>query len=107
VLVLIWAPNTRKDHLVVLSVEVRTVRGIGPDGVRPGARETRPLRTSKRSAPRAQTVRDGTEGLLRNRPRSRLPGGTPSERRDCRVCLGIGRPPKTPLVDVEPKRVKI
>jgi hypothetical protein len=25
-------------------------------------------------------------------------------RRDPRVCLGIDRPPKMPLVDVEPKR---
>jgi hypothetical protein len=29
-------------------------------------------------------------------------------RRDPRVCLGVGRPPKTPLNDVEPEReVKI
>jgi hypothetical protein len=52
----------------------------------------------------ARTVHDGVEGLLlRNRPRSRLPGGTPSGR-DPRVCLGIDKPPKTPLVDIEPKR---
>jgi hypothetical protein len=80
------------------------VRGTGPDGARPGVGATPPLRTSRRSAPRAQMVHDGTEGLLRSRPRSRLPGGTPSERRDRRVCLGVGRPPKMPLVDVEPKR---
>jgi hypothetical protein len=89
----------------VLSAEARTVRGTGPDGPRPGAGATPPLCTSGRSAPGAQTVRDGAEGLLpRSRPRSRLPGGTPSGRRDRRVCLGVGRPPKTPLVDVEPKR---
>ena len=35
---------------------------------------------------------------------SRPPGGTPSGRRDPRVCLGIGRPPNTPLDDVESKR---
>jgi hypothetical protein len=63
------------------------------------------LRTSGRSVPGARMVRDGAEDcLLCSRPRSRLPGGTPSERTDARVCLGIGRPPKTPLVDVEPRR---
>jgi hypothetical protein len=57
------------------------------------------------SAPRARTIRDGVEGrLLRSRPRSHLPVGTPSERRDPKVCLGVGRPPNTPLVDIEPKR---
>jgi hypothetical protein len=30
-----------------------------------------------------------------------LLGGTPLERRDLRVSLRIGRPPKTPLYDVE------
>jgi hypothetical protein len=55
--------------------------------------------------PGARIVRDGADGLLvRRRPRSRLPGGIPSGRRDRRVCIGVGRPPKTPLVDVEPKR---
>jgi hypothetical protein len=54
---------------------------------------------------RTYTVCDGAESrLLRSRSRFRLPGGTPSGRRDSRVCLGIGRPLKTPLVDVEPKR---
>jgi hypothetical protein len=74
------------------------VRGLGV-GATPS------LRMYGRSVPRARTVRDGAEGrLLRRRPRSRLLGGTSSERRDPRVCLGIGRQPKTPLVDVEPKR---
>jgi hypothetical protein len=55
--------------------------------------------------PGAWTVRDGVERrLFRSRPRSRLSGGTPSGRRDPRVCLGVGRPSKTPLVDVDPKR---
>jgi hypothetical protein len=50
-------------------------------------------------------VRDGTEGrLLCSRPRCRLSGGTPSGRRDPRVCFGVGRPPKAPLVDVKPNR---
>jgi hypothetical protein len=64
-----------------------------------------PLCTSGWSAPRAWTVRDGTERhLLRSGPRSHLLGGTPSGRRDPRVFLGVGRTPKTPLVDVEPNR---
>jgi hypothetical protein len=33
-----------------------------------------------------------------------LPRGTQSGRRDIRLCLGIGRPPNTTLIDVEPKR---
>jgi hypothetical protein len=70
-----------------------------------GTRVSPPLRTSKRSAPRAQTVRDGAEDrLLRSKPRSRFTEGIPSGRRDPRVCLSVGRPPKMPLVDVEPKR---
>jgi hypothetical protein len=74
------------------------VRGLGAE-VAP------PLRTSRWSAPGARTVRDGAESrLLNNRLRSCLLGGTPSGRRDSRVCLGVGRPPKTPLIDVEPKR---
>jgi hypothetical protein len=88
----------------VLSAEARTVRGIGSDGPRPGAGATPLLRTSGRSTPGARMVYDGADGLLRSRPRSRLSGGTPSGRRDRRVCLAVGRPPKTPLVDVEPKR---
>jgi hypothetical protein len=43
----------------------------------------------------ALTARDGAERrLLRSRPRSRLPEGTPSQRRDPKVCLGIDRPPR-------------
>jgi hypothetical protein len=32
-----------------------------------------------------------------NNPWISLPGGTLSGRRDPRICLGVGRPPKTPL----------
>jgi hypothetical protein len=75
------------------------------DGPQPSAGAAPPLHTSGRSTPGARTVRDGAEGLLlRSRPRSCLPGGTSSGRRDPRVCLGVGRPPKTPLVDVELKK---
>jgi hypothetical protein len=95
---------SKMNRLVELSAKAWTARDLGAGGG--------PLRTSGRSAPGlrqsvpgAQIVRDGAEGhLLCSRPRSRLPGGTPSSRRDPRVCLSIGRPPKTPLVDEEPKR---
>jgi hypothetical protein len=67
-----------------------------------------PLHTSGRSALGVRTVRDGVERRLFRRPRSRLPAGlptrTPSGRRDSRVCLGVGRLPKTSSDDVEPKR---
>jgi hypothetical protein len=89
----------------VLSAVAQMVRDTGSDGPRPGAGASPPLRTSGRSAPRARTVRDGVELLLLcSRPRSRLPGGIPSGRRYPRVCLGIWRPPKTHLVDIELKR---
>jgi hypothetical protein len=89
----------------VLSAEAGTVRDTRPDGPLPGVGATPLPRTSGRSAHGAQTVCDGVEALLLlSRPRYSLPGGAPSGRRDCRVCLGVGRPPKTPLVDVEPKR---
>jgi hypothetical protein len=75
----------------------RTVRDLGT-GADP------PLCISEQSAPKAGMERNGAEGrLLRSRPKSRLPEGTPPGR-DNRVCLGIDRSPKTHLVDVEPKR---
>jgi hypothetical protein len=83
--------------MAVLSAEARTVRDLST-GAAP------PLRTSGQSVPGARTVRDGAEGLLHIRPRSRLPRGIPSGRMYLRVCLGMGRALKTPLVDVEPKR---
>jgi hypothetical protein len=59
----------------------------------------------RRSAPRARTVHYGAKRLLlRSRPRSHLSGGTLLGRRDLKVCLGIGRLPKTHLVDIKPKR---
>jgi hypothetical protein len=98
-------PNTGTNHLVVLSAKARTVRGIGSNGLRPCAGAAPPLCMSGRSMPGAWTIRDGAERrLLHRRPRSRLSGGTPSGRRDPRVCLSVGKPPKTPLVDIEPKR---
>jgi hypothetical protein len=94
-----------KRPMTMFSAEARTVRNIGSDGLRPGTGAAPPLRMSKRSASGARMVRDGVEDLLRSRLRSRLQGGTPSERKDPMVCLGVGRPPKTPIVDVDPKRV--
>jgi hypothetical protein len=43
-------------------------------------------------------------GVRQTTPRSDTPGGTSSGRRDPRVRLGIGRPPKMPSNDVESKR---
>jgi hypothetical protein len=69
------------------------------------AAATHSLRTSGWSASVARTVHDGAEDrFFRSRPRSRLSRGTMSARRDLRVCLGVGRPPKTYLVEVETKR---
>jgi hypothetical protein len=52
-----------------------------------------------------QTVCDSVEGrLLHSIPRSHLLGGTPSGRRDLRVCLGDDRTPKTDLDDIESNR---
>jgi hypothetical protein len=94
----IWTPNTATNHLAVLSAEARMVRSLGT-GAAPS------LCTFGRSATGARTVHGGAKGhLLRNRPRSRLPERDPLGRRDLRVCLAIGRPPKTSQVDVEPKR---
>jgi hypothetical protein len=77
----------------------------GADGPRPWAGRSATWRRSSSSSAYVRTVHEGVEGLLlHSRPRSRLPGGTLSGRRDPRVCLSVGRPPKTPLVDVEPKR---
>jgi hypothetical protein len=51
-----------------------------------------------------QTIHDWRRGLLLHRkPRCRLPGGTPSERRDSRCVLGW-QATKTPLDNAEPKR---
>ena len=44
------------------------------------------------------------DGEVHRRRLDLAQGGTPSGRRDPRVCLRIGRPPRTPLNDVEPKR---
>jgi hypothetical protein len=89
----------------VFFTEARTVRGPGPAGTRPGAGAAPPLRMYGRFAPGAQTVHDGAKCLLLlRRSRSHLLRGTPLGRRDPKVCLGVSRPPKTSLFDVEPKR---
>jgi hypothetical protein len=81
------------------------VRGPRPHGSQPGPGAAPLLRTSGRSTSGARMVHDGAEGLLlHSRPRSLLLGGTLSRRRHPRVCLGVSRPPKTPLVNVELKR---
>jgi hypothetical protein len=99
VLAPIYAINTGTNHLRVLSTEARMSRDIGSDGPRPG-------RSSGCSfSVYVWTIRDGVEShLLRSRPKSRLLWGIPSGRRHPRMCLHIGKPPKTSLVDIETKR---
>jgi hypothetical protein len=99
----IWAPNTRMDHLAMLSTKARTVRGTGPDSPRLGHKTNSSFAYVQTVRAWAWTVHNGVEGLLHNKPISLLPGGTLSRRRDPTVCLGIDRLPKTPLVDIEPK----
>jgi hypothetical protein len=103
VLALIWASNTRTNHLTVLSVDVRTVRGTGLDGLQPGRRSSSFSAYIRTVRAWGSKVRDGAEGrLLRNRPRSHIPDA--SRRRNLRVCFGVSRSPNTPLVDIELKR---
>jgi hypothetical protein len=87
----------------VLSAKAQTVRSIGPDGPRPGAGAAPRLDGPRLWLGRSVMVQS-VFFLLYSRPRSHLIGGTPSGRRHPRVCLGIGRLVKTPLVDEEPKR---
>jgi hypothetical protein len=51
------APITSKEPAAVLSGQARTVRGLGPDGPRPGAGARVPCLTAGRSAPWGRTVR--------------------------------------------------
>jgi hypothetical protein len=78
---------------VVLSAQGWTVRGLGPDGPRPGARLGLLCLTAGRSAPWGRTVRAYAEAAeVAGGAWISLPGGTPSGRRDPRWCLGSGRP---------------
>jgi hypothetical protein len=81
-------------------MEARTVHDQGLDGPRPDAGFS--FLPDELDGPRLR--RGG--GVCRQRldlaPGRDLRQG----RRDPRPCLGIGRPHKTPLVDVEPKRGK-
>jgi hypothetical protein len=79
----IWTPNTRINHVTVLSAEARMVRtldrtvcnldaGAAPLCVRPDG----PRLRLGRSTSETRTVYDGAEGrLFHSRPRSRLLGG--------------------------------
>jgi hypothetical protein len=109
--------NHSKEPAAVLSGQARTVRGLGPDGPRPGARQRCSLVRRGRSTAQGRTVRDlvqelGFPAWRPDGPHSRagrsaraqgrrkiaggawisLPGETPSGRRDPRSCLGSGRP---------------
>jgi hypothetical protein len=55
-------PITSKEPAAVLSGQVRTVRGTGPDGPRPGMRRRCSLVRRGRSAARGRTVRDLAQG---------------------------------------------
>jgi hypothetical protein len=86
----------------VLSTEARTVRTRGLDNQRAGARARVSIGWS---APSGQTVRACAEATEFAKQHLDLaPGRDPVGRRHPRGCLGIGRPPKTPLNDVEPER---
>jgi hypothetical protein len=75
------------------------------DGPRPGTETRVSAQQVGRSAPSGRTVRMCSEATeFNNSTWISLPGGTPSERRDPKFCLEIGRPPKTALNDVEPER---
>jgi hypothetical protein len=83
----------------------------GADGPRPEARG-RDLAQGRGSCltsrtvhawwPNSSRVRRG--GGVRRQRLDLAPRRAPSGRRDLRLCLGIGRPPKTPLIDIEPMR---
>jgi hypothetical protein len=57
------APNTQEEPAAVLSGQARTVRGLGPDGPRPGVRRRCSLVKRGRSAARGRTVRDLVQEL--------------------------------------------
>jgi hypothetical protein len=92
------APNTGKNHLLVLSTVARTIHDLT-------AGATSLCMLVGRSAPMARTVRACIEGfLLRKELESHLAGGTPVGKERSWVYLGVGRSSKMPLDDVGPKR---
>jgi hypothetical protein len=95
--------------VAVLFAEVQTVRGIGSDGLRPGCRSVSsscvhpdgPHLGLGRSAITQSVVFFAANLDLASREGPHRGGEILG------VCLGVDRPPKTPLVDVEPKKMKI
>lgn len=73
VLTPIWGPNTRTNHLAVLSIGARfvalsqTVCGFKPDGPQLWIRSDSSLHRSGRSAQRGRTVREGVESFASSR----------------------------------------
>jgi hypothetical protein len=57
------APITSKEPVAVLFGQARTVRGIGPDGPRPGVRRQCSLVRRGRSTAQGRTVRDLAQEL--------------------------------------------
>jgi hypothetical protein len=97
------APNTRKNHLAVLSTGARTVRDMGSDGPRPHYRCGFSLyacwmvRTCGSDGPRVRRGSSSRRTWIS--PPSRHPVGDESSR----VCLRVSRPPMMPLDDTGPK----
>jgi hypothetical protein len=77
----------------------------GADGSRSGVRRSATWRRGLLFLPdEPDGPRVRRDGGVRRQRLNLAPGGTSSGRRDPRLCLGIGRTPKTPLIDVEPKK---
>jgi hypothetical protein len=87
-----WSAKHSTRTVAVLSCQARTVRGLGPDGLRPGTGATVSCLIAGWSAPLGRMVRvcAGAAEVRRRRLDLAL-GGTPSGRRDPRSCLGSGR----------------
>jgi hypothetical protein len=124
----IFGPNTN-DPYVVLVVSSESPKSVlAPIRTPINAMRTTwrcSLRRRRRSAVRDRIVRDlaqmlgscltswtvrawwpnsprvRRDGEVRQRRLNLAPGRDPSGRKDHRLCLGIGRPPKTSLIDVE------
>jgi hypothetical protein len=79
----------------------------GADGPRPGAGWSTTWRRGWCFCLTSRTIRAYAEAAeFADGAWISLPGGTPLGRRDPRLCLGIGRPPKKSLIDIEPERVE-
>jgi hypothetical protein len=104
-----WRWSGRQSLRWVLTavrfIEAWTVCGQGLDGPRPTIRARVSAWRAGRSVSGGRTVHACAETTgLANSTWILLLGGTPSGRKDLMVCLGISRPSKTSLNDVESER---